>query len=78
MLQIGSKVPMLAHTHGQPASPSRLGKEITGIYRTVRKSVEFAAAWYPIRQSLAVLPVTLTRIMWVTPKPTGKPSAINL
>src|SRR6185437_13977666 len=22
------KVPMLAHTHGQPASPSRLGKEI--------------------------------------------------
>ena len=22
------KIPMLAHTHGQPASPTRLGKEI--------------------------------------------------
>jgi adenylosuccinate lyase len=28
MQPIGMHIPMLAHTHGQPASPTRLGKEI--------------------------------------------------
>jgi len=33
-------VPMLAHTHGQPASPTRLGKEITVFVERLQQQIE--------------------------------------
>ncbi|UEG55133.1 adenylosuccinate lyase [Mucilaginibacter daejeonensis] len=37
-------VPMLAHTHGQPASPTRLGKEIEVFIERIEKQLELAKA----------------------------------
>ncbi|TWR31320.1 adenylosuccinate lyase [Mucilaginibacter pallidiroseus] len=37
-------VPMLAHTHGQPASPTRLGKEISVFVERLEKQVELLKA----------------------------------
>lgn len=38
-------VPMLAHTHGQPASPTTLGKELANVvYRLKRAAVQIAGA----------------------------------
>lgn len=35
-----SDIPMLAHTHGQPASPTRLGKEIKVFIERIEKQIE--------------------------------------
>ncbi len=37
-------IPMLAHTHGQPASPTRLGKEIFVFVERLRKQIELFSA----------------------------------
>jgi len=37
-------IPMLAHTHGQPASPTRLGKEIMVFVERLAKQVELLSA----------------------------------
>ena len=43
-------VPMLAHTHGQPASPTRLGKEIKVFaYRLERQIAELRRLSYPAK-----------------------------
>jgi adenylosuccinate lyase len=34
-------IPMLAHTHGQPASPTRLGKEIKVFYERIQKQYAY-------------------------------------
>ena len=36
-----SKTPMLAHTHGQPATPTTVGKEMAVYVHRLRKSLEF-------------------------------------
>ncbi|OFX78455.1 MAG: adenylosuccinate lyase [Bacteroidetes bacterium GWE2_29_8] len=38
------KIPMLARTHGQPASPTRLGKEIYVFYERLQKQKEYLKA----------------------------------
>ena len=51
-------IPMLAKTHGQPASPTRLGKEVmVFVYRLERQ---------------LVLPEITMRIMWLIRSSTGK------
>lgn len=45
-----SEVPMLAHTHGQPASPTRLGKEIGVFYERLQGQIlQLAMAAYPAK-----------------------------
>jgi adenylosuccinate lyase len=39
LAQVWAEVPMLARTHGQPASPTRLGKEITVFVERINKQV---------------------------------------
>ncbi len=36
LIKLWEDVPMLAHTHGQPASPTRLGKEIAVFYKRLQ------------------------------------------
>ena len=66
-----AEIPMLAKTHGQPASPTRLGKEVmVFVYRLEEQLAT------PL--SLAVLQVTIMPIMWHIRHTTGKPLAIAL
>jgi adenylosuccinate lyase len=61
----------LAHTHGQPASPTRLGKEILVFVERLENQLELLKQVPTFCQSLVVLPVTLMRIM-AYPELTGK------
>ena len=71
-----ANIPMLAKTHGQPASPTRLGKEVmVFVYRLERQLAMLKAC--PLT-SLAVLPETTMRITWLILNMTGNNSAIGL
>jgi adenylosuccinate lyase len=41
---VNAKVPLLSRTHGQPASPSTLGKEIANIAKRLERSIDSIAA----------------------------------
>jgi len=65
-------IPMLAKTHGQPASPTRLGKEVmVFVYRLERQLAMLKAC--PIT---AVLPAITMHIMWHILSMTGNSSVI--
>ena len=69
-------IPMLAKTHGQPASPTRLGKEVmVFVYRLERQLTTLKAC--PLLLSLAVLPEITMHIMLPIRSLTGKHSATN-
>ena len=57
-----ANIPMLAKTHGQPASPTRLGKEVmVFVYRLERQLAMLKAC--PITAKLVVLPEITMRII---------------
>ena len=70
-------VPMLAKTHGQPASPTRLGKEVmVFVYRLEQQSSSsHHSRPCRLRPSSAGPPATTTPTMWPIPSTTGGSSA---
>ncbi|MFI5219154.1 MAG: adenylosuccinate lyase [Bacteroidia bacterium] len=40
LIKDGQNIPMLAHTHGQPASPTRLGKEVAVFYDRIQQQIK--------------------------------------
>lgn len=57
-------IPMLARTHGQPASPTRLGKEMMVFVERLENQIQLFS-YIPLLQSLAVPPEILMHIMWL-------------
>ena len=70
-------VPMLARTHGQPASPTRLGKEIGVFTQGFRNSTD---CWRlsPLLLNSGVPPGILTPMPWDIPTSAGRSSGIDL
>jgi adenylosuccinate lyase len=58
-------IPMLAHTHGQPASPTRLGKEINVFVERLRNQLTLLKA-VPYSAKFGGQPVILMPTMWLT------------
>ena len=70
-------IPMLSHTHGQAASPSRLGKEIQVFSERVKQQIILLKK-YLMQQSLEGQLETLTLIKLHIPKLIGKHLGKNL
>jgi adenylosuccinate lyase len=70
-------IPMLAHTHGQPASPTRLGKEIMVFVERLEKQLALLQQ-VPVSAKFGGLQVTLTRTILLTRKLTGSSLVISL
>lgn len=65
-------IPMLAHTHGQPASPTRLGKEISVFVERLEvqlmalKHIPYAAKFGGATGNLNAHKITFPNVDWVT------------
>ena len=69
-------VPMLAKTHGQPASPTRLGKEVMVFaYRLERQLEMLKACPITAKSSSAGLRAITMPTTWLIPHTTGRRSA---
>ena len=64
-------IPMLAKTHGQPASPTRLGKEVmVFVYRLERQLATLKSC--PLTAKFGGATEITMRIMWLIRSSTGK------
>ena len=70
-------IPMLAKTHGQPASPTRLGKEVmVFVYRLERQLATLKACPVTAKFGWRYRVITMP-IMWLIRNMTGRHSAIS-